>query len=116
MSHDFEDEGYSSTLAERIRGLPPALVILTAGSLGSLVFLLIAMTSHTTPVAVLMSAGVVTGLIFGVDSVISALPMWRARRYGETLRAVGLALVAGIACLVAFGAFAGVLVLGLMLS
>ncbi|HEX7591131.1 MAG TPA: hypothetical protein VF375_04200 [Candidatus Limnocylindrales bacterium] len=116
MSHDFDEEDNSPTLAERIRGLPPALVILTAGSIGSLIFLFIAMTSHTTPVAVLMSAGVVTGLIFGLDSVISAISMWRASRYGETLRAVALALVAGIACLVAFGAFAGVLVLGLMLS
>src|ERR1035437_3495370 len=97
MSHDFEDEGYSSTLAERIRGLPPALVILTAGSLGSLVCLLIPMTSHTTPVAVLMSAGVVTGLIFGVDSVIPALAMWRASRYGGALRSVALSLAAGIA-------------------
>jgi uncharacterized membrane protein len=63
-----------------------------------------------------MSAGVVTGLIFGLDSVISAFAMWRAGQNGGTLRAVALAAVAGIACVVAFGAFAGVLVLGLMLS
>jgi hypothetical protein len=116
MRDDYDDEGYAPTLAERIRGLSPALVILTAGSLGTLLFLIIAMTSHTTPVAVLMSAGVVTGLIFGVDSVISALAMWRAGQYGRILRALALALVAGISCVIAFGAFAGVLVLALMLS
>jgi hypothetical protein len=116
MSRHFDDEDYPPTLAERIRGLSPALVILTVGSLGTLIFLLVAMTSHTTPVAVLMSAGVVTGMIFGVDSVVSSLAMWRAGQRGETLRAVALALAAGIACVVAFGAFAGVLVLALMLS
>ena len=116
MRRDFDDEDYPPTLAERIRGLSPALVILTVGSIGTLIFLMIAMTSHTTPVAVLMSAGVTTGLIFGVDSVISALAMRRAGQYGQTLRALVLALVAGISCVIAFGAFAGVLVLALMLS
>ncbi|HEX7492141.1 MAG TPA: hypothetical protein VF337_10615 [Candidatus Limnocylindrales bacterium] len=116
MRSEIDDEEYAPTLAERIRGLSPAFVILTVGSLGTLIFLIIAMTSHTTPVAVLMSAGVVTGMIFGVDSVISAIAMWRAGKYGETLRAVALALIAGIACAISFGAFAGVLVLGLMLS
>jgi hypothetical protein len=103
-------------LIDRIRSLSPAFVILTGGSLGSLIFLLLAMTSHTTPVAVLMSAGAVTGMIFGVDSVISSIFMWRAGQDGRLLRALLLSLIAGIACVVSFAAFAGVLVLALLLS
>jgi len=110
------DEGYSPTLVERLRGLSPALVILTLGSLGSLLFMIFAVTSHTTPVAVLMSAGVVTGLIFGVDAVISTVATWRATQDGETGRAFLLAFVGGVACLLSFGAFCGVAVLLLVLN
>jgi hypothetical protein len=113
----YDDEEEPPTmLIDRIRSLSPAFVILTGGSLGSLIFLLLAMTSHTTPVAVLMSAGAVTGMIFGVDSVISSIFMWRAGQNGRLLRALLLSLIAGIACVVSFAAFAGVLVLGLLLS
>jgi hypothetical protein len=111
---DYED--YSPTLVERLRGLSPALVILTLGSLGCFLFMILAVTSHTTPVAVLMSAGVVTGLIFGVDAVISTVATWRATQDGETGRAFLLAVVGGVACMLSFGAFAGVAVLLLVLN
>jgi len=113
---DFDDEeDLPAMLIDRIRSLPPALVILTGGSIGSLIFLILAVTSHTTPVAVLMSAGVVTGLIFGLDSVITAIAMWRAHEY-SLIRALILALIAGVSCVISFAAFAGVLVLALLLS
>lgn len=112
---DDEDE-LQMTFAERLRRLPPALVILTAGSLGSLVFLILGVTSHTTPVPVLMSAGVVTGLTFGADAVISSVATWKAATNGESGRAVLLALVGGISSVVSLGAFAGLVVMILMLS
>jgi hypothetical protein len=113
---DDYDDDWSPTLVERLRGLSPALVILTLGSLGSLLFMMFAVTRHTTPVPVLMSAGVVMGLIFGVDAVISAVATWRASQYGETGRAFLLAFVGGASCLLSFSAFAGVVVLTLVLN
>jgi len=112
---DVEDE-VPLTLAERLRRLPPALVILTAGSLGSLFFLFRAVTSHTTPVPVLMGAGVETGLIFGADAVISSIATWRAANAGESGRAVLLALIGGISYVVSLGSFAGLVVMILVLN
>jgi hypothetical protein len=104
------------TLADRLRRLSPALVILTAGSIGSLLFMARAVTSHTTPVAVLMSAGVVTGLIFGADSVIASVATYRAAQNGEGGRAVLLALVGGVSAVVCAGALAGTAVMILVLN
>lgn len=112
---DDEDE-HRLTFAERLRRLPPALVILTAVSVGSLIFLLLALTSHTTPVPVLMSAGVVTGLSFGADAVISSVATWKAANDGESGQAVLLAVVGGISYIVSFGAFAVLVVMVMVLN
>jgi hypothetical protein len=113
---DPEADAVPLTLAEKLRRLPPAPVILTAGSIGSLLFLARAVTSHTTPVAVLLSSAVVTGLIFGVDSAISSVATWRAAQDGEPARALFLALIGGVAAVVCAGAFAGTLVMILVLG
>jgi hypothetical protein len=112
---DLDEADVPLTLTERLRRLPPAPVILTAGSIGSLLFLAKAMTSHTTPVAVLMSSAVVTALIFGVDAVIASIATWRSGQDGESGRALLLAVVGGVAALVSAGAFAGTLVMILVL-
>ena len=114
--YDYEEDELPPTLAERLRRLSPAPVILTIGSLGSLVFLFFSVTSHTTPVAVLLSAAVVTGLIFGADAVIASVTTWRASQDGETGMAFLGAIVGGVASLICFGAFAGTLVLILVLN
>ena len=112
---DYDDD-LELTFVDRLRRLSPALVILTVGAIGSLLFLLRAVTSHTTPVAVLLSAGVVTGLIFGVIAVASSVGTWTASQDGRPGRALVLAFVGGFAYLVAFGALAGVLVMILVLN
>lgn len=114
--YDDEEDEMPPTLAERLRRLSPAPVILTIGSLGSLVFLFLSVTSHTTPVAVLLSAAVVTGLIFGADALIASVITWRASQNGETGMAFLGALVGGVSSLICFGAFAGTLVLILVLN
>ena len=114
-SDDEEDE-MSLTLVERLRRLSPALVILTVGSIGSLVFLLRAVTSHTTPVAVLMSAAVVTGLVFGADAIFASVVTWRASQNGDSRRALLAAVVGGVSSLICLGAFAGMLVMILVLN
>jgi len=113
---EYEEDEMPPTLVERLRRLSPAPVILTLGSIGSVVFLFFAVTSHTTPVAVLLSAAVVTGLIFGADAVIASVVTWRASQSGETGLAFLASIVGGVASLVCFGAFAGTLVLILVLN
>ena len=115
---DTEDDGdeMSLTAAQRLRRLSPALVILTAGSIASLVFLLRAVTGHTTPVAVLMSAAVVTGLVFGADAISASVVTWRASQTGDSRRALMAAIVGGVSSLVSLGAFAVMLVMILVLN
>lgn len=113
---DEADDELPLTFGDRLRRLSPALVTLTVGSLGSVLFLFRAVTSHTTPVPVLMSAGVVTGLIFGADAVISSIATWRAATNGDSGRALLLALVGGISYVISFGAFAGLVVMILVLN
>jgi hypothetical protein len=104
------------TLSGRMRALQPAPVILSIGSIGAIAFLARAMTSHTTPVPVLLSAGVVSCLVFGIDAGVASIATWRASRDGETRRALLLSVIGGIAALISAGAFAGVLVLVLVLN
>ena len=120
-----EDDGDSSfddepdeplTLKDRLRRLSPTFVTLTVGSFGSMVFLALAMTSHTTPVAVLMSAAVVTSLVFALDTAICTAASYRAGERQESGRALLFALVGGISALVCASATAGTLILILVLT
>ena len=113
---DEEDEEPVLSWPQRIRRVPPAAVILTIGSLGSLIFLASAVTSHTTPVPVLMSAGVVTGLIFAVDVAILAASTWAAVQQGRSGRAIVLALVGGLSAFISAGCLAAILVMILVLN
>jgi hypothetical protein len=117
---DFDDDVLEAeiplTLADRLRRLSPALVLLSIGSIGSLVFLAFAMTSHTTPVPVLLSSAVVTGLAFAVDAVVASFMTWHAGQDGEARKALLLAVVGGTSAVIAAGAFAGTLILVLLLS
>ena len=117
---DFDDDVLEAeiplTLADRLRRLSPALVLLSIGSIGSLVFLAFAMTSHTTPVPVLLSSAVVTGLAFAVDAVVASFMTWHAGQDGEARKALLLAVVGGTSAVIAAGAFAGTLILMLLLS
>jgi fucose permease len=116
LESDSDDQALPPTLADRLRRLSPAPVLLTLGSIGSLLFLGVAMTSHTTPVAVLMSAGVVTGLIFGANAVIASRGTWRATQDGESGRALLLAAVGGISAVISAAALAALLVMVLLLN
>jgi hypothetical protein len=118
---DFDDDELEAeephlTLAERVRTLQPAPVIMTIGSIGALVFLGRAVTSHTTPVPVLLSAGVVSCLVFGIDAGVATLGTYRAGREGRLRRALLLSVVGGVAALISAGAFSGVLVMVLVLN
>jgi hypothetical protein len=113
---ELEEDEMAPTMIQRMRRLRPAPVILTVGSLGALFFLALAVTTHTTPLGVLMSAAVVTGLVFGTDAIVASRATWRASQEGETGLALLLAFVGGVSSLVSLGAFAGTLVLILVLN
>lgn len=114
---DADDEAkIPLTIADRLRRLSPALVILSILSIGSLAFLAFALTSHTTPVPVLLSSAVVTGLAFAVDAAVASFMTWRAGQNGEGGKALLLALIGGTSAVVAAGAFAGTLILALLLK
>ena len=116
LDSDYEAQEHPPTLAARLRRLSPVPVLLTLGSIGSLVFLGLAMTSHTTPVAVLMSAGVVVGLIFGANAVVASIGTWRATQDGESGRALLLAAVGGTSAVISATALAALLVMVLLLN
>ena len=65
---------------------------------------------------VLLGAGVVTGLVFGLDAVIASVATYRRSQDGETGRAVLLALVGGIAAVICASALAGSLIMVLALN
>jgi hypothetical protein len=104
------------TLVERLRRISPAFVMLSILSLGSVAFLAFAMTSHTTPVPVLLSSAVVTGLAFAVDAAVASYLTFRAGQNGDAGKALMLAVVGGTAAVVAAGAFAGTLILVLLIK
>lgn len=102
--------------ASRIRRISPVVVILGFGSIASFVFLILCMISHTTPAAELATAAVVTALIFGADGVAAGVAAWRAGVADHTGRAVLLSLVGGGAFMVSGLAFAGLVILILLLQ
>lgn len=119
LTDDFdtgEEKARTMTLQDRLRGLSPALATLAVGSIGSALFLALAMTSHTTPVAVLMSAGVVTALVFALDTVICSVATYRAGQNEESGRALVFALVGGVSAVICALALAGTLIMILVLN
>jgi hypothetical protein len=112
LTSELDEDEPVPTWAERLRRLSPALVTLSIGSIGALIFLLVAMTSHTTPVAVLLSAGVVVTLAFAADAVIASMATWRAAVDDEDPgRALLLAVLAGGSAVICAGALGATTVL-----
>jgi hypothetical protein len=104
------------TLKDRLSRLSPVYVTLTVVSIGSVIFLALAMTSHTTPVAVLLSAGVVTFLAFGLDAAICTVASYGAGQREEAGRALLFALLGGVSAVICALSMAGTLIMILVLA
>ena len=104
------------TVKEWLRHLSPAYVTLTVVSIGSVLFLALAMTSHTTPVAVLMSAGVVTILAFGLDTAICSVAAYQAGLREEAGHALLFAVLGGVSAVICALSMAGTLIMVLVLA
>jgi hypothetical protein len=120
---DFADEEQDDlpepaplTFAERLRRIPPSLVILSLAAVLSVGFLIAQIASRVAPVPVLLSSGVVTGLVYVMVAVVAAMACWRAGHEGRVWTAILLAIVGGVAAIVASLSFAGALVLFLVLG
>jgi hypothetical protein len=112
---DEDDEDESVSIVDRLRRLPPALIVLAIGSLASLVLFAIVMTSHTAPVPLILSSALITGLIFAVDAGVAGYMSWQAAQNEEAGRAVLLAIAFGMAAVTAASAFGGTVILVLLL-
>lgn len=99
-----------------LRRLSPVAVILLSASFASLFALSWSILSRSTPIPILVSAGVMTGIVYALDTIAAAISTFRAGQDGRIGRALLLALFGGAASLISALSFAGSLVLVLLLS
>jgi len=103
-------------LVDRLRRLPPGVVLLTIAAVLSLGFLLIQLASRTASVEVLTSAALVAGLIYVGVAAACGRATWRLGKAGRMWPALFFAFLGGCAAIGAALAFAGALVLFLALG
>jgi hypothetical protein len=92
-------------------------VLILIALIGSLAYLLYAVTVRdASQIPLLASGAVVLGLVFAAIAFVGARATWRSSVDGRDARAFGHAIVGGIAALVAAGCFAGAVILFLIRS
>jgi hypothetical protein len=95
--------------------ITPTGVLLTIGLIGSLLYLVFAVTVRdASQIPMLVSGAVVLGVVFVAIAVTGLIASWRSSVRGRDGRALGHALVGGVACLAAAGCFAAAIILGMM--
>jgi hypothetical protein len=104
----------SGTFVGPVR-LTPTRVTLAVALVGSIGFLLYAVSVRDpTQIPLLASGAAVLGIVFSALAVAGAVSTYRAASSGSGGRAFGMAMLGGAAALVAFGCFAGALILALL--
>jgi hypothetical protein len=87
-------------------------ILIVIALVGSLAYLLYAITVRdTSQIPLLASGAVVLGLVFGAIAAVGARAAWRSSIRGRDGRAFAHALVGGIASLVAAACFAGAFIM-----
>lgn len=95
--------------------LSPTGILLLVALVGSVAYLLYAITVRdATQLPLLASGAVVLGIVFVAIAVTGLIATWRSSVRGRDGRALGHALVGGIACLAAAGCFAVAIILGMV--
>jgi hypothetical protein len=93
----------------------PTGILLVVALLGSLLYLLYAITVRdASQIPLLASGAVVLGIVFAGVAVTGLIATWRSSVRGRDGLAIAHALVGGIACLAAAGCFAIAIILGLV--
>jgi hypothetical protein len=95
--------------------LTPTRVTLAVALMGSIGFVVFATTVRDTSQIALLAAGAfVLGIVFSALAAAGAVGTYRAASEGSSGRAFAMALLGGIAGVIAFGCFAGALILAFL--
>ena len=95
--------------------ITPTGILLLVALIGSILYLLYAITVRdASQIPMLASGAVVLGVVFVGVAVTGLIATWRSSIQGRDGRAIGHALLGGVACLAAAGCFAVAIILGLM--
>src|SRR3954451_23652046 len=95
--------------------ITPTRVTVAVALVGSVAFLLYAISVHDpAQIPLLVAGSLVLGLVFAGLALAGAISTYRAARYGAGGRAFAMALLGGIASLIAFGCFAAAVILALV--
>jgi len=93
----------------------PTRATLAIAFVGSAAFLFYALTvREATQIPMLSAGAAVLGLVFTALAVGGAITTYRAARAGAGGRAFAMALLGGIAAVIAFGCFSGAVILALL--
>ncbi len=97
------------------RRISPGVVFLAIALIGSVAFVLYAVTVRdTSQIPLLTAGGVVLGIVFLGLALYSLRATWRAGIDGRNGRALGLGLGGGIAAIIGAGCVAGAIILFLL--
>ncbi len=95
--------------------ITPTAILLVVALIGSLLYLLYAITVRdASQIPMLASGAVVLGIVFVGVAATGLIATWRSGVQGRDGRAIGHALLGGFACLAAAGCFAIAIILGLV--
>jgi hypothetical protein len=94
------------------RRISPGVVILAIALIGSVAYLLFAITVRdSSQIPLLASGGVVLGIVFVALAAYCARATWRAGLDGRDGRAIGLGIAGGIAAIIGAACIAGAVIL-----
>jgi hypothetical protein len=96
--------------------ISPTGILLVVALVGSLAYVLyaFAVVRDASQIPLLVSGAAVLGVVFVAIAVTGLIGSWRSSVSGRDGRALGHALVGGVACLAAAGCFAVAIILGMV--
>jgi hypothetical protein len=95
--------------------ITPTGVVFVIALVGSIVFLIYAITVRdASQIPLLATGAAVLGVVFVAFSIIGLVATWRSSVHGRDGRAFGHAVIGGVSFLVAAGCFAAAIILGIL--
>ncbi len=95
--------------------ITPTGILLVIALIGSVLYLLYAITVRdASQIPLLASGAAVLGIVFVAVAVTGLIATWRSSIGGRDGRALAHAVIGGVACLAAAGCFAVAIILGLV--
>lgn len=95
--------------------ITPTGILLVIALIGSVLYLLYAITVRdASQIPLLASGAAVLGIVFVAVAVTGLIATWRSSIGGRDGRAIAHAVIGGVACLAAAGCFAVAIILGMV--